>query len=120
MLVVVGKDDRPKPAVVIFRDAADEPCRILAHYSLQSLLFDEPHRRGRAAMAAPGGRGSLVFSGTLAHRDRSGGWGSGLPRSLATANKGIDLGGCPAKWSLTALCSRWPTTRRMGEDAPFR
>src|SRR5580704_19638762 len=28
---VVGKDDRPKPAVVIFRDVTDEPCRIVAH-----------------------------------------------------------------------------------------
>jgi len=40
MLGVVGKEDRPKPAVVIFRDAADEPCRIVAHYSLRSLFDD--------------------------------------------------------------------------------
>lgn len=40
MLGVVGEDDRPEPAVVIFRDAADEPYRIVVHYSLRSLFND--------------------------------------------------------------------------------
>jgi hypothetical protein len=25
----------------------------------------------------------------------------------------------PCRWPLSALCSRWLTTRRMGEDAPY-
>jgi len=40
MLGVVGKEDRPEPAIVIFRDTADEPSRLVAHDPLRSLLDD--------------------------------------------------------------------------------
>ena len=40
MLGVVAKKDRAKPVIVIFRDAADEPCRFVAHDPLRWLLDD--------------------------------------------------------------------------------
>ena len=39
-LGIVGKEFRPEPAIVIFRDAADEPSRLVAHDPLRSLLDD--------------------------------------------------------------------------------
>jgi hypothetical protein len=60
MLSVVAKEDRPKPAVVILRDAADEPRRIVAHYSLRS-LFDDLAARANTACGTERPRALVVF-----------------------------------------------------------
>ena len=58
MLGVIGKEDRPESAVVIFRDAADEPCRtayadkILNGATLADLQVDD-----RVALAHAGKAG---------------------------------------------------------------
>jgi hypothetical protein len=81
MLGVVGEDDRPEPAVVIFRNAADEPYRIVVHYSLRSLLMTAStwaSRHGGSKRPRV-----LLFSGTLPHCNRS---GMGKPASRVARN----------------------------------
>jgi hypothetical protein len=91
MLVVVGKNDRPKPAVVIFRDAADEPCRVVAHYSLRS-LFDTPSAWAGSDGGTERPRAFAVFRNPSTS-DRSEGPRIRPPRWRGPAAIGKDLGG---------------------------